>query len=170
MKQLRITASILGILALALFVWSILQLVRDDSDKIQAVLNMIYFISLFVAFFSFRISLGHSQQTPVLIVVISLLIVSISTYTWFSPVNLLQTGKITLGLIPLLIGLTLGLIVKGDSKLSKALWIAINFSTGMLALFVFIGVHEPSLYTIAFFAMIIATLAVSAHFMFGKTS
>lgn len=168
MKQIRIIGSTLTIVALLFCLWSIYQLSQKGAEIVGESLSLLYFASLFISVVCFRISLGYSGKIKLLTTALSIVIIGSSTYTWLHPSELLIAGKITLGLIPLLVGTTLGLIVNGGSKLSKLLWLTISTIAILLSAFVFIGVHSSSLYLIAFFGMILTTLSVVVHFIFAK--
>lgn len=170
MKRVRIIGFALSLITLLLCVWSIFELTRDDADLVGASLNLIYFFTLLIAFLCFRISLAYSSRINPIITGLSMTIMSLSTYTWIDSSELLVLGKITLGLIPLLLGTTLMLIVKANTKGSKILQLLLGGIAVTLSSCVFLGINEALFYTLAFIGMAIASVVVVAYLIFAKTS
>ena len=84
--------------------------------------------------------------------------------------ELLVIGKITLGLIPLLLGTTLMLIVKSTTKWSKITQLIIGITAVTIASCVFIGVSATFVYSVALIGMTISSAAVVAYLIFARTS
>ena len=137
MKRVRIIGSILSIIAALLCAWSLFELSQEGGDLIGASINLVYFFTLLIAFLCFRISLSYSERINPVISGLSLIIISLGTYTWIDPPELLELGKITLGLIPVLLGSTLILIVKGNPKWHRVLLPIIGVTSLTLAVCVF---------------------------------
>lgn len=170
MKQIRIIGSIFTLVALLLCSWSIYQLSIDGVEIVGEILNFLYFASLFISLLCFRISLNYSEKINLFITALSIGVIGSSTYTWLYPSELLVVGKITLGLIPLLLGKTLLLFVKIESSISKLLFLVIAFTAGILSICVFVGVSASSVYTIALVCLSITTLFLIAYLIFARTN
>lgn len=170
MKQIRLIGFILSSIALLLCFWSIISLAQEGADIVGETLNFLYFGTLLIALVCFRISLGYSNKTNLVIAALTLGVISSSTYTWMNPSELLITGKITLGLIPLLLGTTLMFIVKANSKTSKFLQLLIGFTAVTLSTCVFIGASAAFVYSVVLICLVIVTLSVLAYLIFARTN
>ena len=170
MKRKRIIASVLSLIALLLCAWPIFELMQEDGNLIGASLNLIYFFTLLIAFLCFRISLSYSDKTNLIISFLSVAIIATSTYTWIYSPELLVAGKITLGIIPLLIGTTLMLVVKTDSKWSKILQGLIGLIAVVLATCVFLGLSTTFVYYAVMIGLTISTVGTLTFLLFGKTN
>lgn len=163
-------ASILTTVALLLCVWSIYGLFSENADVVATSLNLIYFFTLLIAFLCIRISMGVSQKIEAVPALLSVVIIISSTYSWVSSTELLVSGKYTLGILPVLIGTTLMLVVKSDSKWSKLTQLGIGFISISMSVCVFTGAFGTSIYTILFFGMIALSLAVLGYSLFAKNT
>ncbi|MDG1331281.1 MAG: hypothetical protein P8P74_03060 [Crocinitomicaceae bacterium] len=170
MKKIKLVLSILAILSLLLCGWSIYELTSEGGNIISASLNLIYFASLFIAFLCIRISTGISQKIEPVVTLIGVTVISLSTYTWINSTELLVLGKYTLGMFPLLIGTTLMLLVKSNSKSSKFIQAGIGLVVVSISTCVFLGVFGTSIYTILFIGMIAMSVAVLGYSFFAKTT
>ena len=170
MKQVRIISSVLSLIALLLCAWPIIELTTEGADLIAASLNLIYFFTLLIALLCFRISLGYSTRINPVSTILSFAVIVLSTYTWLFSSELLITGKITLALIPILLGTTLLLIVKGNAKWNKLLFPLIGCTSLALAVCVFIGVSSTYVYTLVFIGLIISSIAVVANLIFARSN
>ena len=170
MKQLKLVSTLLSIACLGLSIWSIAEITNLADGIVEDSLNFIYFVCLFIACVSFRISLGYSQRINLIIALLSIAVIGLSTYTWIYPTKLLTVGKITLGIIPLLIGTTLMLVVKSSSKWSKGVQLAVGFISIVSSSCVFLGVCNHLLYLILFVGFILTVLIVLIFLLFEKSS
>ncbi len=169
MKRVRIIGSVLSIIAFLLCAWSVFEL-TGVSDIVRISLNLVYFFTLLIAFLCFRISLSFSNRINPIITGLSVIVISLSTYTWVDSSELLISGKITLGLIPLLLGTTLMWIVKANTKWSKIVQLIFGITAVTIASCVFIGVSAPIVYTVAVFGMMISSVAVLVYLIFARTN
>ncbi len=158
MKGIRILVTVLASLALILCGWSIYSLGSKEESKIEAGLNFIYFASLLIAFFSFRISLSKDRHVHPVVLILALLIVGLSTYVWFDAPKLLSLGRINLGLIALLIGVTLMILVKSDSKLSKVTQLCVGITALLLTCATFLQIEQSVIYTIGMVGLALSTI------------
>ncbi|MDB0037798.1 hypothetical protein N9F08_00375 [bacterium] len=170
MKRIRIISSVLSLIALSLCTWFIFELSQEGNDLITASLNLVYFFTLLISLGCFRISLGYSRLINPVVTILSIAIISLSTYTWINSTELLITGKITLGLVPLMIGTTLMLVVKSNSKWSKITQGLFGIISISLATCVFLNVNTSVIYYALFIGLSISTLSVLSYLVFGKTS
>ncbi|PHR31497.1 MAG: hypothetical protein COA38_07840 [Fluviicola sp.] len=170
MKRVRIIASTLSLIAFLLCAWSLFELFQEGDDLVGTSINLVYFFTLLISFLCFRISLGYSTRINPIIAGLSIAIIGLGTYTWIYPPELLTLGKITLGLIPLLLGTTLMLIVKAASKWSRVLQLLLGVIAVTLSSCVFLGVNETLIYTFALAGIILASLSVVAYLIFARTS
>lgn len=170
MKRIRIIGSIFSIIALLVCFWSIYALTQDGADMVTSFLNLLYFLSLLIAILCFRLSLGYSNKINLVIGMFSLGVIGSSTYTWMNPDELVESGKITLGLLPLLLGTTLMLIVKAHSATSKFLQLLIGLTSVTISACVFLGISTPIIYTIAVCGLGIITLFVLAYLIIARTN
>ena len=170
MKRIKMIASIITAIALSLCLWSVYELLSENGNIIAASLNLIYFFTLLIAFLCIRIAMGVSQKIEAVPTLLSVVVIISSTYAWFNSSELLVAGKYTLGILPVLIGTTLMLVVKSDSKWSKLTQLGIGFISISMAVCVFTGAFGTSIYTILFFGMIALSLAVIGYSLFAKTT
>lgn len=170
MKRFKLIASVLTILALLLCGWSIYELTSEGGNIVNASLNLVYFVSLLISFLCIRISIGVSQRIEPIVTLIGVTVISLSTYTWLSSTELLVLGQYTLGLLPLLIGTTLMLLVKSNSKSSKFIQAGIGLVAVSISSCAFLGLSGNSIYAILFVGMIALTAAVLGYSFFAKTT
>lgn len=170
MKQVRVIASTLSLIAFLLCAWSLFGLFQEGDDLVGTSINLVYFFTLLISFLCFRISLGYSIRVNPIIAGLSMAIICLGTFTWIDPPELLIYGKITLGIIPLLLGTTLMLIVKAASKWSRILQLLLGGIAVTLSSCVFLGVNETLVYTFALIGIILASLSVITYLIFARTS
>lgn len=170
MKRTRIIASALSLIAFSLCAWPIFELLKEDGNLVEASLNLVYFFTLLIAFLCFRISLSYSNKINPVITLLSIAVIITSTYVWVYSPELLVTGEITLGIIPLLIGTTLMLVVKTNSKWSKLPQALIGIIAVTLATCVFLGVSSAFVYYAVMIGLVISTLGTLTFLIFGKTN
>ena len=170
MKQVKIAGSFFTFLAILLTGWSIYELVSSNGNIVQSTVNLIYFFSLFIAFFCARISMGLSGKITLITYVLSSLITFSSTYTWVNSAELFIVGKYTIGLLPILIGVTMISSLSSKVKWSKFAQIAIASITLSLSACVFTGAYETLIYEVLFVGMIFITLVALGLSLFTKTN
>lgn len=170
MKRIRIIGSVLSLIALLLCAWSIFAFTGDDADYLGISLNFIYFFTLLIAFLCFRISLSYSNGINWIVTLLAIAVIFSSTYIWIDPFKLLISGKITLGLIPLLVGTTLMLIVKADTKWSKIVQLFLAVIAVAIASCVFLGVNSPLFFTIALIGMSLSSIAVVIYLLSSSSA
>ncbi|MFK7785474.1 MAG: hypothetical protein AB8B56_10175 [Crocinitomicaceae bacterium] len=168
MKRLKLILSSLTIAALGLSAWSLYVLFSGEGDLVQAALNLTYFFTLFIAFLCVRISMGESGKVTWLTYFLSIIVIISSTYTWISSVDLLLTGKYTIGLLPILIGTTMISTVSSNVSWSKYVQAVIGLIALALSVCVFTGTFGTSIYDILLVGMIILTVIVFALSFFAK--
>lgn len=170
MKQLKLVSTLLSVVFLGLSVWSIAKMTNLADGIVEDSLNFIYFVCLFIVCLSFRISLGYSQRVNFIIALLSIVLICLSTYTWVYPAELLVVGKITLGMVPLLIGTSLMFVLKSSSKWSKGVQLTVGTMSAVSSSCVFLGVSSHLLYSILFVGFILTLLVALIFLLFEKAS
>lgn len=170
MKVIRNLTSALAIIALTLSAWAIYSLSSDDSNKIEAGLNFVYFTSLLVGFFCFRVTIAANRKVNPIVLIITLLITVFSTHIWLKAPALLTLGNINLGLISLLIGITTMILVKSNSKLSKVAQLIIGVTAVAIASSAFLQIEQSLFYTITMTGLVLSSIFTITALATKKTS
>jgi len=168
MKSIKHLVSILTGVVLILCIWMAWKASSIEEGVVSSGLHLVFCIQLFVSLFCIRIALSSTRKIRFLTYALALTIIILSTYSWTQPSELLVTGKISLGLLPILLGSTLILLLDHSSKMSKILQVLLGIIALSLSCFVFVGVSKYIMYTTLLVGMVIASIGTVGLLIFGR--
>ncbi len=159
MKQLKHIVTALAIATLGGSIWFGWSTSALEEDMVNDALNLVFFASLFVSFFCLRIALTSQGKIRFATIGFSAVLILLSTITWMNSSELFFLGKMSLAVLPLLLGSTLILLVNQPTKWSRILQILLGSVCVILSGFVLMGVNDYVLYTTVFVGLLIVSLA-----------
>lgn len=168
MKSIKHLVSVLTVAALGLSIWMAWKVSSIEEDFVSSGLHLVYSLQLLVSLFCVRLALSSTRKIRFLTFALSLTVIILSTYSWIQPSELLILGKISLGVLPLLIGSTLILLLDQTTKISKVMQVLLGIIALSISCFVFIGVSEYTLYATLFVGVVIASIGTIGLLIFGQ--
>lgn len=168
MKSIKYLASILTGILLILSIWMAWKASSIEEDVVSSGLHLVFYLQLLVSLFCVRIALSSDRKIRFLTFAFALTVIILSTYSWIQPSELLVVGKVSLGILPILIGSALILLLDNTSKVSRALQVLLGIIALLLSCFVFVGVSEYTLYTTLLVGMVIASIGTVGVLIFGR--
>ncbi len=168
MKSIKYLVSILTGILLILSIWMAWKASSIEEDVVSSGLHLVFYLPLLVSLFCVRIALSSDRKIRFLTFAFALTVIILSTYSWTQSSELLVVGKVSLGILPVLIGSALILLLDNTSKVSKALQVLLGIIALLLSCFVFVGVSEYTLYTTLLVGMVIASIGTVGLLIFGR--
>jgi len=159
MKKLRILASSLSALALAVTLYFLI-FTKSEEMMIENGLTGLFAFILFISFLSVRISLVSADRPNNIILIVAMAIVVLSTFQWFNSILLESFGTYLLILLMILFGLSLLTQLNEASKLFRGVRLIFLGTLAYLAALLLIPGCTPIFFDIAFVLLAISSIGV----------